>query len=123
MENVNANQKKEKTFKEKFDVLAQLFLVENGVKWQSSDFGREMAACKRLLTLYPDFDFYFLPEFCNKFNSLLGLTSKENRIKLDLKYKEWENNKAKEIKLEDKPVIQLEFTDKKPKNIFEFLNN
>lgn len=113
-----------KTIKEKFDVLIQLFLIEEERKWQSKDFSREMMAFKRLTNSYPDFDFfYFLPDFYNKFNSLLGLTSKANKTILDIKYKEWENNKSKEIKLEDKPVIKLEFTDKKPKNIFEFLNN
>jgi hypothetical protein len=121
METVNVNQK---TFKQKFDVLVQLFLVENKNKWENKDFGREMAACKRLINYYPDFEFfYFLPEFNNKFNSLLGLTSKQNKTILDIKYKEWQDKKSNEIKLEDKPVIQLEFTEKKPKNILEFLNS
>jgi hypothetical protein len=123
METVNAN--KEKTFKQKFDVLVQLFLIPNNNKWDNKDFGREMAACKRLLNYYPDFDFfYFLPEFTNKFNSLLGLTNKENKNKLDLKYKEWKTKRNKEIKLEKHPVIKLEFKEnKKFTNILEFLDN
>lgn len=114
-----------KTFKEKFDVLVQFFLIQDDErKWTSKDFGREMMACKRVLNAYPDFDFfYFLPEFYNKFNSLLGLTSKQNKTILDIKYKEWENRNVKEIKLEEKPVIELQFADKKPKNILEFLNS
>ncbi len=114
-----------KTFKEKFDILVQFFLVQNDErKWINKDFSREMMACKRLLNAYPDFEFfYYLYEFYNKFNSLLGLTSKQNKTILDIKYKEWENRKSKEIKLEEKPVIQLEFNVKKPKNILEFLNS
>lgn len=125
-ETVNVNQAKEKTFKEKFGILITLFIkldVREKATWKANDWGRERKACSILLKRYPDFDFfYFLPEFCDKFNSLLGLTSKDNKIKLDLKYKEWEDRKSKEFKLEEHPIIQLEFINKKPKNILEFLN-
>src|SRR5579864_2042517 len=101
-----------KTFKEKFDVLVQFFLVEDkNRKWLSQDFSREVFAAKKIIASYPDFDFfYFIPDFYNKFNSLLGLTSKKNKYLLDLKYKEWQNSKSKEIKLEEKPLINIQLT-------------
>lgn len=114
-----------KTFKEKFDVLVQLFLIIDDKRWwDSKDFGREMTAAKRIINNYPDFDFfYFLPDFYNKFNSLLGLTNKENKIKLEKLYKEWENNKKKKIELQEKQLINIELEEKKPNSILEFLKN
>lgn len=114
----------QKTFKEKFDVLVQLFLVHDPNRWwNSKDFSREMFAAKKIIANY-DFDFfYFLPDFYNKFNSLLGLMRKENKMKLDLEYKEWQTNKSKKIKLEDKPLIDIELDETKPSSILEFLNN
>ena len=125
METANVN--KEKTYKEKFGILITLFIrldVREEMLWKASDWGRERKACSILLKRYPDFDFfYFLPEFCDKFNSLLGLVGKESKLKLDFKYKEWQDKKSKEIKLEKNPVIQLDFNIQKPKNILEFLNS
>lgn len=121
--------KKEKTFKDKFDILVKLFLVENKDRiWNKTDFSREYFAAKKLITQYPDFDFFNYPgEFHNKFNSLLGLIGKENKLKLEKLYKEYKYNKEYkepiEIKLEEKPVILIEKIQIKPKTILEFLDS
>lgn len=114
-----------KSFKDKFDILVQLFLVKSETKWTNSDFARENFAVKRLLKKYPDFDFFYtLNELYNKYNSFLGLQTKYWSNYLDDKWEEFKINKEKnkEYKLSENPVINIETEKRKARNVIEFLS-
>lgn len=114
---------------QKYFILTTLFVKkETAALFIDKDWIRENVAAKRLCNWYSDFDFfYYLTEYHNKFNSLLGLASKKMRPELDKKYQEFIINKEKNkpIILEDKPVIDLGLEDKPKKysNLIEFLDN
>lgn len=131
MKNLKSNIIPDKTLNksEKYCIMVGLFVKIPRIKTLTDrDWINENVAAKRLCNWYSDFDFfYYLTEYHNRFNSLLGLASKKMRPELDKKYQEFIINKEKNkpIILEDKPVIDLGLEDKPKKysNLIEFLDN
>lgn len=75
--------------KEKISILFNLF-IKKGIEFGPQEFKRELVAANRLIKKYPEFDFFFsLTDMTNVFNSLLGLTSKNNSFNLDKRYEEF----------------------------------
>lgn len=109
---------------DKFSLLVTFF-IKKPVNWTDKDFSREKMASSRLLKFYPNFDFFYtLQDLYDKFNSLLGLTGKHWKPILDKRYKDFiiEGEKNKEIILEKEQVVKIEAPARKPKTVFEFLN-
>src|SRR5258706_6192356 len=95
-------------FKEKFTILIDLFIKkELAATWESNDWSRERMGAKRLITKYPDFDFFYsLQDLYSKFNSLLGISDKYIKG-LTIRYEDYciDKEKHKTYKLEQNPVI------------------
>lgn len=113
-------------FNQKMTILVDLFIKkESSINWVAADYGRERGALKRLLTKYPEFDFFYtLNELFGRFNSLCGLM-KGQYHNLDKLYSDYTIDKSKRVSytLESSPVIVIEEPKKVYKNVMDFLDN
>ncbi len=105
---------------DKFYILVELFIKRGSPdNWLTPDWIREKTACKRLITKYTDFDFFYsLIHLQGKFNSLLGLISKKYH-NLDNLYVDYINhkNKTKQYTLGKESFIDLGEPVKKARTI------
>lgn len=118
---------------DKLFILIGLFIKPSTREsWVSSDYPKERMAAKRLMNSYSDFQFFYsLTEYNERFNSLLGFIGKKMKAILDDKYQSFLCKKkilsqTSGTKLEDKPVIELEQFESKPKkakNLMELIDN
>lgn len=93
--------------------------------WKPIDFSRERGAAKRLIKKYEDYSFFYdLTDMHNKWNSLLGLTTKKY-VDLESRYDFYisEKLKNKKYELSDKPIEILGEPHKKSKSIIDLLDN
>jgi hypothetical protein len=120
----NPLDKQLKSFKEKFDILVELFLVKQERNWGKSDFSREYMAAKRLLKKYPDFDFFYtLQEIYNKYNSFLGLQTKYWSGFIDNRWKSFIKEKGTKFDISGQVLIDIIDTKQtKARNLIEFLD-
>lgn len=111
---------------DRFAILCELFIKKDVFfTWREKDFGRERGAGKRLLNRFTEFDFFYsLTNLHGKFNSLLGISDKYVKD-LSRRYDDFVLSKQRNVKyiLEDKPVVSIEETVRKPRNILEFFDN
>lgn len=114
--------------KKDLDILIELFIKKgNTFTWNSSDYAKNSIACKRLMKIFPDMEFFYdQTDLIQKFDCLLGLTGKYWKNELSKRWKEFEYkklNKPKTYELSDKPVIEIENNKMAPKNILEFIKS
>ena len=117
----------EKLSRDKLNILIELFVKKGETfMWNSKDFSRESFGAKKLMKLFPDFDFFYtLTDMQNRFKSLLGLTGKFWLPKLKDRFAQFlvdkENNKV--YHMSESPIVEIKLENKPTRNVLEFIRN
>lgn len=109
--------------KEQIDYLVIKYHIDsqNSSKWAWKDWAKETVVIKRLLKKYP-FEFWEQFNITYKVKSLIWFLG-GGKKQIREEYAKWELTKDHPAPiLEDKPVIEIEKTEKKPSKLAEFLD-